>query len=211
MPPKKKPAYGKKKTAAKATADLGDSTEMSLEDKLLKAYLEIDSLQHELEMKNDLNIRLRQQLAEHRQHIHTLDDQLEIRTQDRLELTSDMSRQYKSMQAEMVYKVNTLENTVAGLKSKLVQAQSTCSEEKQAFDIAMSEKCAIIEEQSIKMTYMTNEFETMLNETLGRMAKKLELASQRWKDHDQITLSDANAKRLEDFQLTRIALSKIEI
>ena len=73
------------------------------------------------------------------------------------------------------------------------------------------------------MNYMTNEFESMLNviwrafkisyslqETLTKMTKKLEFANQRWKENDNLLLSEANAKRLEDFNLTRIALGKLE-
>ncbi|KAI8929366.1 hypothetical protein BC831DRAFT_444162 [Entophlyctis helioformis] len=184
---------------------------MALEDKLLKANLEIDALQRELEMKNDLNARLRQQTNEYRSRVEMLEDQLDIKNQDRLELTSDMSRQYKTMQSEMIAKVNALEKTVLDLKTKLAQIQSAYAEAARLHENVTTEKDALIEEQNMKMTYMTNEFETMLNETLARMSKKLEIASQRWKDNDQVTLSETNVKRLEDFQLTRIALSKIEV
>ncbi|EGF80763.1 hypothetical protein BATDEDRAFT_88422 [Batrachochytrium dendrobatidis JAM81] len=209
MPPKKS-GSAKKKTE-KSAPELADTIEMSLEDQLLKANLEMKSLQYEIEMKNDLNVRLRQQLTEHKQKINGLENLLEMRTQDRLELSSDMSRQYKTMQSEMMTKIESLEKKVLDLKSKLAYTQHTYSEEKRIYEATMMDKDALIEEQNMKMTYMTNEFEAMLNETLGRMTKKLEMASQRWKDNDHITLSDANAKRLEDFQLSRIALANIQI
>eukprot|EP00842_Homolaphlyctis_polyrhiza_P001781 jgi/Hompol1/2603/HPOL_002976-RA len=165
MPPKKKGSAKKKDT--KAVLENVDTVELGLEDKLLKANLEIESLQHEL----------------------------------------DMSRQYKTMQSEMIAKINVLEKQLVDFKTKLTQIQSAYGEAKRLHENTITEKDALIEEQNMKMTYMTNEFENMLNETLGRMSKKLELASQRWKDNDQVSLSETNAKRLEDFQLTRIALN----
>ncbi|OAJ41862.1 hypothetical protein BDEG_25398 [Batrachochytrium dendrobatidis JEL423] len=114
-------------------------------------------------MKNDLNVRLRQQLTEHKQKINGLENLLEMRTQDRLELSSDMSRQYKTMQSEMMTKIESLEKKVLDLKSKLAYTQHTYSEEKRIYEATMMDKDALIEEQNMKMTYMTNEFEAMLN------------------------------------------------
>ena len=92
-------------------------------------------------MRNEMNARLRDQANQFKTKIDELQDQLELKNQDRLELTSgksiqimplivllsavwqkkkkDMSRQYKTMQSEMVSKINNLENQMAELKSTL--------------------------------------------------------------------------------------------
>lgn len=88
--------------------------------------------------------------------------------------------------------------------------QSSYSESKRFFENELQIKEATIEEQNLKMTYMTSSFEDMLSETLNKITKKLEDASQRWKEDDQIHLSEGNIKRLEDFQLTRLALGKLQ-
>jgi hypothetical protein len=99
---------------------------------------------------------------------------------------------------------------------KLGQIQAAFLESKQNFENQLQLKEATIEDLQMKIAYMTSEFENMLNvrfrltqETLNKIIKKLEIASQKWKDNDQITLSEANTRRLEDFQLTRLALSHI--
>lgn len=51
--------------------------------------------------------------------IADLEEQLERKSKDRLDLTSDMGRQYKSMQAEMSSKIGSLEAQVADLHAKL--------------------------------------------------------------------------------------------
>jgi hypothetical protein len=88
--------------------------------------------------------------------------------------------------------------------------QNSYSDSKRYFESEILVKEASIEEQNLKMAYMTSSFENMLSETLNKITKKLEGASQRWKENDQIQLSEGNIKRLEDFQLTRLALGKLQ-
>ena len=38
------------------------------------------------------------------------------------------------------------------------------------------------------------------------MTKKLETVTQKWKENDQAIISESNLRRLEDFNLTRVAL-----
>jgi hypothetical protein len=39
-----------------------------------------------------------------------------------------------------------------------------------------------------------------------KITKKLEMASNKWRETDHITLSENSMKRLEEFQLTRLVL-----
>lgn len=181
-----------------------------------------------LELRNDLNLRQKLQISQQKERIDFLQKELEHKSQDRLDLTSDMSRQYKTMQSQMMSKVDSLEREVQDLMEQLCKhdialfgpgswnscvivtdvanLQTTHLETKKKYELQAAEKDMVIEEQGMKMTYMTNEFETMLNEMLNRMSKKLEFASSKWKENDNLLISDANARRLEEFGLTRIAL-----
>ena len=110
--------------------------------------------------------------------------------------------------------MDSLNNSISYLKKKppkkntVAQVQTAYDESLNSHASIINDKDVLIEEQNLKMTYMTNEFESMLNETLGRMSKKLELASQRWKDNDTMVISEANLKRLDDFQVTRINMTR---
>ncbi|KAJ3047998.1 hypothetical protein HK097_010972 [Rhizophlyctis rosea] len=210
MPPKKKPGSagsGKKKKAAtkELTQDQLDATE-----KLVQAQAEIDTLLRELELRNDLNARLKLHIAEQKARILALEEQLDHRSQDRLELTSDMSRQYKTMQSEMLSRINMLEGQVTELKVKLARTETTMQKAAEDHTRVISEKDLIIEDQNVRMTYMSNEFESMLNETLAKMSKKLETVSLKWKESDNVHLSDVNQRRLADFHLTRLTLGKTD-
>ncbi|KAI8898933.1 hypothetical protein BC833DRAFT_587736 [Globomyces pollinis-pini] len=199
MPPKKA-----KKTKEKPPEE--DSPELILQEKLLKVTIENEALQRELETKNEINGRLRLQIQDQKQRINYLELQIEMRAQDRLDLTSDMSRQYKTMQSELISEVNRLESVSYELHTKLAQLQTAFTEAKKNHEEEIQQKEANLEEQQMKMTYMTNEFENMLSETLNKITRKLDLVSNRWKENDETSLAESSSRKLEDFQLTRLAL-----
>lgn len=59
--------------------------------------------------------------------------------------------------------------------------------------------------------YMPSLTPGLLQETLAKMAKKLESVSQRWQESDNVHLSDQNQRRLADFHLTRLTLGKSDV
>lgn len=172
-------------------------------EKLVKANLEIESLQMQIEHQASINARLKAETGEQRKKLDEMDTILENRNYDRIELTSDMSRQYKSMQTELQLKITHLESQVTELKTKLGTIQVSASDSAKELSRIIEEKERIIDEQNTKMTYMSAEFENMMNETLAKMAKKLEIVNQKWKD--DIQLSDINQRRLADFNI-RVAI-----
>ncbi|KAJ3171624.1 hypothetical protein HDU88_007704 [Geranomyces variabilis] len=205
MPPKKKPgsAGAKKKAKSKEPVSL---EALETAEKLQKSSTELETLVRELAHQTSQNAALRAFMEEQKTRQTLLEEQLERRAKDRLDLTADMARQYKSMQAEMAVKIGVLENQVTDLNAKLNAASAAlieCGRERNAI---MNEKNAALDDQQVKMSYMSAEFESMLNETLAKMSKKLETVSNRWKETDAINLSDVNQRRLGDFHLTRVTL-----
>ncbi|KAJ3022888.1 UNVERIFIED_CONTAM: hypothetical protein HDU68_008877, partial [Siphonaria sp. JEL0065] len=144
-------------------AKTGNPGELDSQEKLTKSGLEIDTLLKELEHHNELNYRLKSANGVQRSKIENLEVELEHKQIDRLEITSDMSRQYKSMQSEMTAKINSLEAQVADLKAKLSASQTASQESTKEFLRIIAIKDEVIEEQNVKMSYMSSEFESMLN------------------------------------------------
>ncbi|KAI9352575.1 hypothetical protein BDR26DRAFT_849476 [Obelidium mucronatum] len=173
--PKGKGKKDKKEKAAKT----GNPGELDSQEKLNKSGLEIDTLLKELEHHNELNYRLKS-------------------------ANWHMSRQYKSMQSEMTARINSLESQVADLKAKLAASQTASQEATKEFIRIIAIKDEVIEEQNVKMSYMSSEFESMLNETLQKMSRKLDIVSNRWKENDNMQISEGNSRKLGDFQLNRL-------
>ncbi|KAI8592426.1 hypothetical protein BDZ88DRAFT_494390 [Geranomyces variabilis] len=205
MPPKKKPgsAGGSKKGKGKEPASL---EALEIAEKLVKTTTEVETLMRELAFQTSQNNALRAAMEEQRGRLTQLADQLERKAKDRQELTSDMARQYKSMQAEMAVKIGTLESQVGDLTDRLNATNAALAECGRERGAIVSEKNAALEDQQVKMSYMSSQFESMLSDTLSKMHRKLETVSNRWKENDSINLSDVNQRRLADFHLTRLTL-----
>ncbi|KAI8816182.1 uncharacterized protein EV422DRAFT_623684 [Fimicolochytrium jonesii] len=201
MPPTKKPASAsgaKKKSKSKEVV----GQDLELQEKFVKAAAENEALTRELAHQSSLSHRLQLTIESQGARITDLEDVVERKGKDQMDLSTDMGRQYKVMQREMCAKV-------AGVAGDSA-CQAALAESLRERAQIVAEKEAVLEDQHQKMSYMSNKFESMLNETLGKMHKKLETVSQRWKESDNIHLSDVNQRRLADFHLTRLMLGKTE-
>ncbi|KAJ3191161.1 hypothetical protein HK101_008019 [Irineochytrium annulatum] len=152
-------AKGKKKSEKKAPT----TTDLEATDKLVKAGVEIEVLLRELEHNNELKDRLASRNGEQKGRIERLEDQLENRNVDRAEITSDMSRQYKSMQAEMMARISALESINADLKQKLSLAQQSLQDTAREYERKLAAREEVIDDQNVKIAQMSAEFESMLN------------------------------------------------
>ncbi|TPX38219.1 hypothetical protein SmJEL517_g00209 [Synchytrium microbalum] len=195
MPPK-----AKEKKGAGANDPLSDK------DQLAKALQDVELLTKELEIRNATNATLKADLSDSKKRIVSLEEQVELKNQDRIDLSSDMSRAFRNMQQQKDEQIKSLESQVSELLSKLETLQKTYNEMMKKHETSTFEKETTIEDQNAKMSYMSAQFEAMLNETLGKITKKLEVVSARWQEGDSVHLSDVNARRLADFHLTRLNL-----
>lgn len=87
--------------------------------------------------------------------------------------------------------------------SSTASTQQALENSNKTSDQKIAEKDLIIEDQTVKMSYMSTEFEQMLNDTLSKMTKKLETVSLKWKETEGVKMSDSSQKKLADFQIMR--------
>ncbi|KAJ3106187.1 hypothetical protein HK100_003764, partial [Physocladia obscura] len=196
--------FAKKSDSTGAGGTDAATATLDVTEKLAKSTLEIDILLKELQHHNAINYRLKSANGAARSTIETLTHELEEKRADRIEITADMARQFKSMQSEMTARINGLEAQVEDLKERLAASQTVNQESTKEYLRIIAIKDEVIEEQNVKMSYMSAEFEAMLNDTLGKMSKKLDAVSQRWKENDNMQISDGNARKLADFNLSRL-------
>ncbi|OUM68230.1 hypothetical protein PIROE2DRAFT_4108 [Piromyces sp. E2] len=190
MPPK----------VAKAKTTKKKKEELDFYDKLTKANVTNTTLLHELDDKKDENIRLIEKCKLQDVEMNELKQQLANNTVDRYSITSDMNKQYRQLQNNMITKIKMLEAKVCELQNQLNVAKLALQESAKEHARIIAEKDSLIEDQNVKMTYLSSEFETMLNETVIRMTNKLEIVTSKWKD--DIHLSEINQRRLADFHIT---------
>ncbi|KAF1794328.1 hypothetical protein GQ600_13966 [Phytophthora cactorum] len=109
-----------------------------------------------------------------------------------------MTRQYKSMQEELLNRVNTLENTNTELRDQLELARVNFEEMKHEKDRIIAAKNLEIQELKAKMEEMAQEFGDMLKETLDKMRERIEITNTSF-ENDGGSLP--MMRRLEEFNL----------
>merc|ERR1712031_79421 len=84
-------------------------------------------------------------------------------------VTADMARQYKSLQDDLIHKINSLETTLTEQKEELDMTQHELRELVQDKDDEIALRDQAISELKQRMEDMSSEFAHMLNSTLKLM------------------------------------------
>ncbi|KAI9217428.1 hypothetical protein BC828DRAFT_391150 [Blastocladiella britannica] len=163
------------------------------------ATVEIETLKRELAHRDDTILRLKEANANLKQMVEELENSVDERNRDRQELAADSNSQFKKLQHDMQTKVSTLEHHMAELKFTCDTTTAQLNKKIADYNSMVEIKDAIIEEQSTKISCMATEFESMLNETMDKVARKIQQAADQWNGEE--SLSPENEKRYAEFSL----------
>ncbi|KXS17637.1 hypothetical protein M427DRAFT_30421 [Gonapodya prolifera JEL478] len=199
----KKPKTAKSKPKAKTASSEDAEEKLVLGEKLAKVQAEAAVLQQELEIQRDLVVRLRSQATTQKQRIQELEELVERRTVERIEVENDMKAQINRLKSEMVQKVTLLQTELENTQAQFARTNQANESTIRDLNKNLNEKEILIDDQNAKMMFLSSEFEAMLNETLSKITEKLGVVNQQW---DDVQLSQLNQGRLSDFNLTRLAL-----
>jgi len=154
--------------------------ELTPEEREARAKLRIEALERELVQRQDVVNRALQSHNDMRQRQAELLKDFEDEKQTTFAITADMTRQYKSMQEELMKRINTLETTIMEQKDQLELARQANEELTKQKDQELALKDATIADLKMKMEDMSQEFGEMLKETLDKMSEKIEATSNEW-------------------------------
>ncbi|KAL0212059.1 hypothetical protein RCL1_005685 [Eukaryota sp. TZLM3-RCL] len=180
MPAKKgkkgaKGSKGKKGKSKKGkdSSEPGPSGELTDAQKLLQATSQIQSLQKLLALKTEQANRAIAAQNDLRAQLIAYHSDFEKQREDRFDITSNMTRQYKSLQEELISHLNKVQTESMELRDQL-------EVQRQQFESVILEKDAIIASRdeeisslNVKIDNMHLQFEEMLQDTLQFMSQKL--------------------------------------
>jgi DNA repair exonuclease SbcCD ATPase subunit len=196
--PLQKGGKGGKKGKGKGEGEEG--VELTPEEREARAKLRIEALERELVQRQDVVNRALQSHNDMRQRQAELLKDFEDEKQTTFAITADMTRQYKSMQEELMKRINTLETTIMEQKDQLELARQANEELTKQKDQELALKDATIADLKMKMEDMSQEFGEMLKETLDKMSEKIEATSNEW---EQDAGGGGNVeKKLEELGVT---------
>eukprot|EP00002_Diphylleia_rotans_P038133 TRINITY_DN8623_c0_g1_i1.p1 TRINITY_DN8623_c0_g1~~TRINITY_DN8623_c0_g1_i1.p1 ORF type:complete len:156 (+),score=47.41 TRINITY_DN8623_c0_g1_i1:666-1133(+) len=153
--------------------------------------LKTEQAQRAMEARNQL-----------REIVEEFQSDFEREKEEKLDIASDMTRQYKAMQETLIGRINILENTVAELRDQLEMSRLAMEELKVEKNRIIAQKDQIIAEQKQKLEEMAMEFGDMLKETLDALSQKIENSNQAWEGES----TSAIRGRLSEFNLGNVDL-----
>eukprot|EP00656_Telonema_subtile_P017289 TRINITY_DN19251_c0_g1_i1.p1 TRINITY_DN19251_c0_g1~~TRINITY_DN19251_c0_g1_i1.p1 ORF type:complete len:144 (-),score=71.77 TRINITY_DN19251_c0_g1_i1:301-732(-) len=119
-----------------------------------------------------------------RERVKEFHDEFEREKLRTLDITADMTRQYKAMQERFIIEINTLNNSIVDLQDQLKMSETKLEQHTEDAQKQKNDKDQIIQEQSHKMEEMAAEFGKMLEDTLKKMTDRIEVSSKTYDDED---------------------------
>ena len=119
-----------------------------------------------------------------RERVKEYHDEFEREKMRTLDITADMTRQYKAMNELFIKEINELENQILDLHDQLKLSEMKLERHKTETKKQMEEKDKVIQDQSHRMEQMAAEFGSMLEETLKKMTDRIEISSKKYEEDE---------------------------
>ncbi|KAG9265449.1 coiled-coil domain-containing protein 153-like [Astyanax mexicanus] len=178
MPPKKRKGKAKKPKSSKTERVAGDEVAQSYR----RSLLEVAVLKDHLALKTDVA----QQAISARDDLqYQIRDLKQTLSQEKLgmkDITTDLNRQYKTLQTNLEAKVEYLETRVSELQQQLDQCQGDLKTEREQREQTEEEKDAQITDLQSKLDNMETEYEKILHFDTPGLLSHLAEARRNWED-----------------------------
>merc|ERR1711907_587008 len=159
--------------------------------------LRIEFLERELMLKKEEAVEAIHAKNELRERVKEYHDEFEREKMRTLDITADMTRQYKAMHELFIHEINQLENQILDLHDQLKLSEMKLERHRTETKKQMEEKDKVIADQHNKMEQMAAEFGNMLEETLKKMTDRIEI-SQKGYDEDEQEEDDDEGEAVAD-------------
>merc|ERR1712187_13998 len=161
--------------------------------------LTVETLERELQVKSAQADEAVHSEIEFRAKVDQLEEDFEKEQNTTFAVTADMARQYKALQEELIYKINSLETQLTEQKEELDITTHELHELIRDKDDDIDHKDDQIRQLNDRMNEMSAEFASMLTETLELMRSHISEKLAAGSGEDAGT-SDF-AQRLQDYSV----------
>ncbi|XP_032836133.2 dynein regulatory complex protein 12 isoform X2 [Petromyzon marinus] len=189
MPPKKKKkgkgGKGKKKNTEKAS----DPTE----EKFERSRREVEILKDRLALQREGCRRAEFGRETWRGKASQLETELKEKKEEENAVSSELTRQYKTMHGDLSLRVRQLESDVQYLRGQLEESQRSVREERAEREKLSREKLLLQTELQDKMELMEEEYERTFHAALDALVSRLDTAKAAWEP--RVALLHAKHKR----------------
>lgn len=146
--------------------------------------MRIEFLERELMLKKEEAVEAIHAKNELRERVKEYHDEFEREKMRTLDITADMTRQYKAMHELFIKEINQLENQILDLHDQLKLSEMKLERNKTETKQHQEQNERLIANGQEKMAQMATEFGLMLEETLKKMTDRIEISSKSY-DEDE--------------------------
>mmetsp|Transcript_20062 Transcript_20062/g.51297 ORF Transcript_20062/g.51297 Transcript_20062/m.51297 type:complete len:227 (+) Transcript_20062:63-743(+) len=148
----------------------GDAgVKVSYEEEWRFLSLQVETLERELQVKSSHAEEAMRTEMEVRAKVDQMEEDFKGEQVTTFAVTADMARQYKALQEELIYKINSLETQLTEQKEELDITNHELQELIRDKDEDIEDKDRQIQQLNERMNDMSQEFATMLGGTLELM------------------------------------------
>eukprot|EP00049_Salpingoeca_infusionum_P002601 m.58308 g.58308 ORF g.58308 m.58308 type:complete len:201 (+) comp11679_c0_seq3:134-736(+) len=159
MPKKKSTKKGAKKGTKKK--DAGGA--LTGDEKVKKAQLEVKLLQSEVAERRDEARRAVHRVSALSEGMLTQRQEMDYQHRATQDITSDLTRQYKLMQSQLMQRIMELQEQSRVLQDRLEVTQRTLSDTREQAEKSMREKNDLIAQLTQRIQSMESAYESVLN------------------------------------------------
>mmetsp|Transcript_3803 Transcript_3803/g.8745 ORF Transcript_3803/g.8745 Transcript_3803/m.8745 type:complete len:220 (-) Transcript_3803:98-757(-) len=160
---------GKKKKNVKEAIGV----RMLPQEEHMQLSLTVETLERELQVKSAYAERAHSEEITLRAKVDEMEEDFQAAQQTTFAVTADMARQYKALQEELIYKINSLETQLTEQKEELDITNHELQELIRDKDDDIEHKNEQIRQLNDRMNDMSTEFAQMLSETLDLMTNHI--------------------------------------
>merc|ERR1719476_1326159 len=136
--------------------------------------MQVETLERELQVKSSQAEEAERSEIELRAKVDQMEDDYKKERETTFAVTADMARQYKALQEELIYKINSLETQLTEQKEELDITNHELHELIRDKDDDIDHKDEQIRQLNERMNEMSQEFANMLSETLDLMRNHIQ-------------------------------------
>mmetsp|Transcript_4385 Transcript_4385/g.6818 ORF Transcript_4385/g.6818 Transcript_4385/m.6818 type:complete len:221 (-) Transcript_4385:90-752(-) len=170
---------GKKAGKKKKKGGPGEAgVKLNVEENYIMLSMQVETLERELQVKSGESEEATRSEIELRAKVEQMEEHFKQEQNTTFAVTADMARQYKALQEELIWKINSLETQLTEQKEELDIANHELRELIRDKDDDIDHRDDQIGQLNNRMNDMSSEFANMLEETLTLMKKHVDLKFQ---------------------------------
>ncbi|EES99916.1 hypothetical protein QR46_4784 [Giardia duodenalis assemblage B] len=151
-----------------------EAEEFELQEKLKQAAARIESLEREILMKTEENARLVSEIRIFEAQVKQLSSDIERERADRHDVAVDMTRQFKSMQDELLKDIADRERGIEVVRAQNAKEKIQLESDLRERDELIQRKDNEILDLKNRLDQLSREFSAILRETLDTISEKIE-------------------------------------